>query len=558
LAVFWETYVPISTLLLATCLLGSTSAASDSAVAFPNRGFHAMGSRGLSQTISAEPLGEGIVLGSVQLATNPTAYPVFRTNMTPPYEAYVTTILVSGALGLTSNLDVSAWGAAYSIPDWKSNPQRTGFGSSGLALQYSPAFSWEIPLRLAIQGGLIAGTTAHPVHSGFDTARGDLYSDGYSYFLTRMGNDGALRLLQTVTLTPWNTTVVVHANEGFVVSLETNRDVLRVFDGGVAVTPHPLVTLGLEGHVRTRATNGEATTDPRWITTSAALHTPIGLDVTLGADISESDKRPKGPRRHALDPWRAFVQVAMPYDVLARIRERTAARQKYEADSLENERRQLQARLQENERNARQMRETRARLDSIAQGMTQNSQISRRDSIEAAQAKLSSEIYKRRADSLNAYMQQDSLRRLEAERIKAERRIRNGNLEVELRTSGTQILDGIYFVGNSAAISSISQPYLKLLGAILVKYPQLRLEIGGHTDNQASAKTSASLSQQRAEAVRTFLTAKYPALKGKLAAKGYGSSQPLATNGTEEGRATNRRIELTVLNPDKLPTLRGR
>lgn len=554
--------MPISTILLATCLLGSTSASTDSTDAPPNRGFQAMGSRGLSQTISAEPLGEGIVLGSLQLATNPTAYPVFRTNKTPPYEAYVTTILASGALGLTSNLDVSAWGTAYSIPDWKANPQRTGFGSAGIGIQYSPAIPWEIPLRLALQGGIIAGTSAHPVHSGFDTARQDLYADGYTYFLTRIGNDGSLRLLQTLTLNPWNTTIAIHANEGFVVSMEANRDVLRVFDGGIAVTPHPLVTLGLEGHVRTRATNGEATTDPRWITTSAALHTPVGLDVTLGADISESEKRPKGVRLYALDPWRAFVQISMPYDLLARIRERTAARQKYEADSLETERRQLQARLQENERNARQMREARARLDSIAQGMTQiaqgMSQTTRRDSIEAAQAKLNSEIYKRRADSLNAYMQQDSLKRLETDRIKAERRIRNGNLEVELRTSGLQILDGIYFVGNTANISTVSQPYLKLLGAILVKYPQLRLEIGGHTDNQASSKASSSLSQQRAEAVRAALTGKYPALKGKLTAKGYGSSQPLATNGTEEGRATNRRIELTVLNPDKLPTLRGR
>jgi OOP family OmpA-OmpF porin len=67
-----------------------------------------------------------------------------------------------------------------------------------------------------------------------------------------------------------------------------------------------------------------------------------------------------------------------------------------------------------------------------------------------------------------------------------------------------------------------------------------------------SASANQKLSQDRADAVRLYLTAAYPELNGRLSARGYGSSVPKTSNKTAEGRQINRRVEITVLNKDAL------
>jgi hypothetical protein len=74
-------------------------------------------------------------------------------------------------------------------------------------------------------------------------------------------------------------------------------------------------------------------------------------------------------------------------------------------------------------------------------------------------------------------------------------------------------------------------------------YPGLKIEIQGHTDNQGSADYNQDLSQRRAQTVKTYLVANGTD-DSRLAAKGYGFSQPVASNDTKEGRAKNRRVEL--------------
>jgi OOP family OmpA-OmpF porin len=74
----------------------------------------------------------------------------------------------------------------------------------------------------------------------------------------------------------------------------------------------------------------------------------------------------------------------------------------------------------------------------------------------------------------------------------------------------------------------------------------MRIEVGGHTDNVGNDAANQKLSEQRANAVREFLIAK--GIDGtRIVAKGYGETKPIATNETEEGRAQNRRTEVTVL-----------
>ena len=78
-----------------------------------------------------------------------------------------------------------------------------------------------------------------------------------------------------------------------------------------------------------------------------------------------------------------------------------------------------------------------------------------------------------------------------------------------------------------------------------------RFEIAGHTDNTGSKDANLKLSRERAEAVKTFLVKFYGISPERLVARGYGETQPVASNETEEGRAMNRRVVFTRLDEYK-------
>jgi len=109
------------------------------------------------------------------------------------------------------------------------------------------------------------------------------------------------------------------------------------------------------------------------------------------------------------------------------------------------------------------------------------------------------------------------------------------------------VIEGIYFDTNKATIKAASQPKLDEAVQTLKKYPQIRLEISGHTDSRGSRDYNVDLSQQRAEAVRDYLVgAGIDA--GRLETRGAGPDEPRDTNRTDEGRANNRRIEFIRLD----------
>jgi outer membrane protein OmpA-like peptidoglycan-associated protein len=70
--------------------------------------------------------------------------------------------------------------------------------------------------------------------------------------------------------------------------------------------------------------------------------------------------------------------------------------------------------------------------------------------------------------------------------------------------------------------------------------------IGGHTDSTGSEEINEHLSQQRADAVRQYFVANETLPYEKIIAVGYGSMRPIASNATESGRATNRRIDVII------------
>ena len=94
-----------------------------------------------------------------------------------------------------------------------------------------------------------------------------------------------------------------------------------------------------------------------------------------------------------------------------------------------------------------------------------------------------------------------------------------------------------------AAIRPDSFPQLDQVAAALKQAPALMLDICGHTDDAGAPASNQALSEARATAVMKYLTEKGTAA-GRLAAKGFGQTKPVADNRTEDGRAKNRRVEL--------------
>ncbi|MDP4031854.1 MAG: OmpA family protein [Pseudorhodobacter sp.] len=105
----------------------------------------------------------------------------------------------------------------------------------------------------------------------------------------------------------------------------------------------------------------------------------------------------------------------------------------------------------------------------------------------------------------------------------------------------------IAFAPGSAEIAAEANDTLAEMATVLGECPDLKLEIGGHTDAQGSVEGNRALSQARAEAVLMALQGRRAPVAG-LTAFGYGEDRPLADNDTEEGREANRRIEITLID----------
>ena len=101
---------------------------------------------------------------------------------------------------------------------------------------------------------------------------------------------------------------------------------------------------------------------------------------------------------------------------------------------------------------------------------------------------------------------------------------------------------GVNFEFDSARLTADSVATLNDALAILKRHPNLEVEIVGHTDSSGPEDYNLGLSQRRAQAVLDYMVA-HGANAANLTAKGYGESQPLADNGSREGRAANRRVE---------------
>jgi len=112
----------------------------------------------------------------------------------------------------------------------------------------------------------------------------------------------------------------------------------------------------------------------------------------------------------------------------------------------------------------------------------------------------------------------------------------------------------ITFAPSSADIDHEASDTTEKIAEIMADCEEFPMEIGGHTDSQGREIMNQTLSQSRADAVLTALMARR-VLTSNLTSKGYGESEPVADNKTEEGRELNRRIEFKLILPEDPPTI---
>jgi outer membrane protein OmpA-like peptidoglycan-associated protein len=118
-------------------------------------------------------------------------------------------------------------------------------------------------------------------------------------------------------------------------------------------------------------------------------------------------------------------------------------------------------------------------------------------------------------------------------------------VEKQLSEQKRAITYGIYFDFNKDTIKPESDPVLKQIVQALTDHPDWKLTVNGHTDNIGGDAYNLDLSKRRAAAVKRTLVTRFHISPDRLSTNGYGQSGAIDTNDTLEGRARNRRVELT-------------
>ncbi len=106
-------------------------------------------------------------------------------------------------------------------------------------------------------------------------------------------------------------------------------------------------------------------------------------------------------------------------------------------------------------------------------------------------------------------------------------------------------LGAVEFESGTATLTARSREILNEAGAVFARFPSVAAEVQGHTDSEGDDAANQALSQQRAEAVETYLVGQ-GASGDQLSPRGYGESEPTADNSTAEGRARNRRVVFSL------------
>lgn len=123
------------------------------------------------------------------------------------------------------------------------------------------------------------------------------------------------------------------------------------------------------------------------------------------------------------------------------------------------------------------------------------------------------------------------------------------NLEFELvpvEVGVTVQLPNVLFERSTTNLLDASYQELDQVVGLLKEYPEMEIQVSGHTDNQGSAKLNLELSEDRVETVILYLVGKGVA-RSRLVGRGFGGTKPIASNRSEQTRKLNRRVEFTII-----------
>lgn len=124
-------------------------------------------------------------------------------------------------------------------------------------------------------------------------------------------------------------------------------------------------------------------------------------------------------------------------------------------------------------------------------------------------------------------------------------RLKELKVLVKFQPATAYTLDNVLFETGKANLKSSSFKAIDELASAMTAKKTMEIEIAGHTDNVGDKATNLKLSQERAEAVRSYLIKKGIS-SGRITARGYGDTKPVADNSTEAGRQQNRRTEVKI------------
>ncbi|WP_114952776.1 OmpA family protein [Sphingosinicella terrae] len=136
------------------------------------------------------------------------------------------------------------------------------------------------------------------------------------------------------------------------------------------------------------------------------------------------------------------------------------------------------------------------------------------------------------------------------DRQEQELRRQTAGTGVEVERQGDELVltmpSGITFAFDRYDIQPQFRPTLDQIAQTLSAYPQTMIDVYGHTDSTGSDAYNQTLSENRAESVAAYLGTR-GVQRVRIATRGFGESQPIADNSTEQGRSANRRVEIRIV-----------
>jgi len=567
------------------------------------------GLRGLSQTLAAEPLGDGrfnILISGSYFKQDQDLHTYFfpDSNIGPRKGADVSTFRIGASYGFNSFTDLFLSVPLYLVNTSAKNGdgvKRLGAGSLMVGGQFTIPFPEEMAFRLAVHAHAIYGlrnndfakdvSTFNPyynINGDFVNVKTDISYAGYDFDEIKDNSRVSFVFKVPVSLVAGNLrrAVKLHINPGVAYTQFTDYP-LFLLAGGVEIDPTEFATIGLEMNARTPFSGGHDFSDPFWFTPTLAYRSPyyaeglFGWSFMFGADIRLSGKKdtsytnPKPDEDdikvaiYPLESYRLFGGFVFSFDFMASTRAEMVRQAR--ASAAEKARLKKMAAMTAAQRDSIARK---AREDSLAlaASLAAKAEKARQDSIAMAEgsaereAQLRAEAEGREAQLRAQSAANEAQLRAEAERKRVadsaalaeankrlqEEKAKRSEAEQMLLSTGMIVLDAVYFQSGKTDISRNSEPYLRVIAKMLAKYPKLKIEVGGHTDNLGNPQNNTILSQKRAEAVFMFMHSVEPSLAQMLSAKGYGPNVPKADNATPQGREANRRVELKVLNPEVL------